>query len=105
MEFQNPNTSDDALEVPTDGQSEDVNAELPVQDSEVQLQEETLSIEEGVGEIDDSDVPSAAEDEIEGEEGEEEPEDETARIKRGQLVEGKILETSPTEVKLTWVKD
>lgn len=100
MEFQNPNTSDDALEVPTDGQSEDVNAELPVQDSEVQLQEETLSIEEGVGEIDDSDVPSAAEDEIEGEEGEEEPEDETARIKRGQLVEGKILETSPTEVKV-----
>lgn len=55
---------------------------------------------EGVGEIDDSDVPSAAEDEIEGEEGEEEPEDETARIKRGQLVEGKILETSPTEVKV-----
>lgn len=100
MEFQNPNTSDDALEVPTDGQSEDVNAELPVQDSEVQLQEETLSIEEGVGEIDDSDVPSAAEDEVEGEEGEEEPEDETARIKRGQLVEGKILETSPTEVKV-----
>jgi small subunit ribosomal protein S1 len=100
MEFQNPNTSDDALEVPTDGQSEDVNAELPVQDSEVQLQEETLSMEEGVGEIDDSDVPSAAEDEIEGEEGEEEPEDETARIKRGQLVEGKILETSPTEVKV-----
>ncbi|MBZ0305097.1 MAG: S1 RNA-binding domain-containing protein [Anaerolineae bacterium] len=104
MEFQNPNTSDNALEVPTDGQSDEVNAELPVQDSEVHLQEETPSIE-GVGELDDSDVPSAAEDvedevEVEEGEGEEEPEDETARIKRGQLIEGKILETSPTEVQV-----
>lgn len=104
MEFQNPNTSDNALEVPTDGQSEEVNAELPVQDSEVHLQEQTPSVE-GVGELDDSDVPSAAEDvedevEVEEGEGEEEPEDEAARIKRGQLIEGKILETSPTEVKV-----
>ncbi len=106
---QNPNTSDDTLEVPTNGQSDDTNpvaeqgAEMPVQDSEGQLEETpTASAEaevESVGEIDEDDVPSAAEDEAEGE-GEEEPEDETARIRRGQLVEGKILDTTPTEVKV-----
>lgn len=111
MEFQNPNTSDDTLEVPTNGQSDETtpvgqqgeDTEMPVQASEGHL-EETLADEaqaeaESVGELDEEDVPSAAEDEAEGE-VEEEPEDETARVRRGQLLEGKIQETSPTEVKV-----
>jgi small subunit ribosomal protein S1 len=114
MEFQNTNPENEA-EVPAEQQEETpvVNEaegveETPVMDSvDAEDTDEDVSPEEESGEpMDEADVPSAADDDDSAEDDEDEDEDEEdvdesdAKVKRGQLINGVITETSPTEVKV-----